>query len=317
MMNKENLKKTIQAIKESDKANLKLFVMTKTGVTKKLKLSTDVSDSLKCIFIDHLVEQFVTTETEYKIKPIDEMNDESANTYYYFTINNIYERLSFFQSFTDTQDLFEFNKFSFKDIEIFFISISDEENRIYLYKKNYSINLLRQGKVLHLYNSNENIDEFKEDILRVDKSFQFLAHNGNVLIANLAMLERQLGYSDVIIKNASETLKVIGTLDLLADMAKLEEMALTTRIAKKVNKIKGSKVIGILSADVTRVQTFIDKIAELKSSLKFNSDNKLEVKSKVAVEKLLKLLDDSYLKSELTEDWYNSLNKDILDKPSQ
>lgn len=289
--------------------------MLKSGKIKNLKISTDVSDSLLKLFVPHLMEEFVTTDTEYKIKPVDEMNDESANTYYFFDTSNMYERLTTFQLFTDTQEVFSFDDASFNDIDVFFISIASDNNKIFLYKKHYPINLLKRGKVLHLFKSNEHIDELKEDILRLDRSFQFLSYDGNVLVANLKMLERQLGYSDIIIKNAKDVLQIISSLDFLADMAKLEEMILTTRIAKKVNQVKNSKVIDVFKADITRVQSFIEKIAELKSSLKFNDDNKLEVTTKVAVEKLLKLLDDAYLKSELTEEWYNSLNKDSIDAP--
>lgn len=314
-MNKERLINVIKNISDSDQKNLKVFVILKSGKVKKLKISTDASDSLLELFVPHLMEDFVSTDTEYKIKSIDEMNDESANTYYYFDTNNMYERLTTFQLFTDTQEVFSFDDAGFRNIEAFFISITAENNRIFLYKKNYPINLLKRGKALHLFNSNENVDEFKEDILRIDRSFQFLAYNGNVLVVNLKVLEQQLGYSDVIIKNAKEILQVISSLDFLADMARLEEMVLTTRIAKKVNRVKNSKVIDVLKADITRVQAFIEKIAELKSSLKFNEHSKLEVNTKVAVEKLLKLLDDAYLKSELTEEWYNSLSKDSIDKP--
>lgn len=315
-MNKESLKDVIQKINDSDQKNLKVFVMLKSGKIKNLKISTDVSDSLLKLFVPYLMEEFVTTDTEYKIKPVDEMNDESANTYYFFDTSNMYERLTTFQLFTDTQEVFSFDDASFNDIETFFISIASEDNKVFLYKKHYPINLLKRGKVLHLFKSNEHIDEFKEDILRLDRSFQFLSYNGNILVANLNMLERQLGYSDIIIKNAKDVLQIISSLDFLADMAKLEEMVLTTRIAKKVNRVKSSRVIDVIKADIKRVQGFIDKIAELKSSLKFNDDNKLEVTTKVAVEKLLKLLDDAYLKSELTEEWYNSLNKDSIDAPS-
>lgn len=314
-MNKESLKDVIQKINDSDQKNLKVFVMLKSGKIKNLKISTDVSDSLLKLFVPHLMEEFVTTDTEYKIKPVDEMNDESANTYYFFDTSNMYERLTTFQLFTDTQEVFSFDDASFNDIDVFFISIASDNNKIFLYKKHYPINLLKRGKVLHLFKSNEHIDELKEDILRLDRSFQFLSYDGNVLVANLKMLERQLGYSDIIIKNAKDVLQIISSLDFLADMAKLEEMVLTTRIAKKVNQVKNSKVIDVFKADITRVQSFIEKIAELKSSLKFNDDNKLEVTTKVAVEKLLKLLDDAYLKSELTEEWYNSLNKDSIDAP--
>lgn len=315
-VNKESLVDVIQQISGSNQANLQLFAMLKIGEVKKINISTNVSDSLLKLFVEHLMEEFVATDVDYKVKPIDEIDDELANTYYYFDTGNVYSKLKSFQEFEGVQDVLNFSESSFSDIEAFFISISDGDTKLFLYKIYYPINLLKRGKALYLFNSKDKVDEFDVDVLRIDKSFQFIAYENNVLVANLKALENQLGYSDIIIRNAKEMLQVINSLDFLSDMTKLEEMVLTSRIAKKINKVKDSKVINIIENDINRVKNFIDRIPDLKSSLKFNEDNKLEIATKVAVDKLLKLLDDAYLKSELTDEWYDALSKGSIEQPT-
>ena len=139
-----------------------------------------------------------------------------------------------------------------------------------------------------------------------------MAIENNILIVNLSMLETQLGYDEVITKKAQETVELIASLDFLEDIAKLEEMVQTKKIAKKINLVKNSQVLDIIQSDINKVKTFIDNIEDLKKSLKFTENNKLKLNSKIGVERFLKLLDDAYLKSELTETLYDSLNKEKM-----
>lgn len=49
-----------------------------------------------------------------------------------------------------------------------------------------------------------------------------------------------------------------------------------------------------------------------KKNLKLTNKDELKVNTKTSVEKLLKLLEDAYLKSELTETLYDSLVKEKI-----
>lgn len=311
-MDVTSFKSTLQELLDSDIANLKLYATTKQGDTKKVSISSDVSDSLLELFKNNITDMFLNEEKEYRLKPIEQSNTEEAKAYYYFTNQTIYEKLEKLHGFNGAQDeeIFNFENTNLNDIETFYISIATEEKSITLYKKNYPINLLKRGKTLFFTKSATTIDEFKNDILKIDQSFQFIACDEHVIIANLSMLEKQLGYDTVITQKAREIVNTIASLGFLEDIVKLQEMTGSTRIAKKLNLIKESQVFSIMQTDVEKVKIFISKIEDLKKSLKFNSENKLQVNSKIGVEKFLKLLDDDYLKSELTENVYDSLSKE-------
>lgn len=310
-MNKENFIKDLKEIFDSN-VNLKLFALRKQGDIKRISISTDASDSLLNLFKDNISATFINDENNYKIKPISMSNAEDANTYYYFEKINIFEKLKSFQEFTNSDEIFNFSEDNLSDIDVFIITISSSSKRITLYKKNYSINLLKRGKTLFFMNSNTNIDELKKDIIKIDQNFQFISYEDKVLIVNINTLEKQLGYSQVITDNAKKVIEIISSLDLIEDILKLEEMVISTRIAKKINLVKDSVVLNIMKTDVEKVKDFILRIDDLKKSLKFNSEDKLQINTKVAVEKFLKLLDDDYLKSELTENIYDSLNKEKI-----
>lgn len=312
-MNVDNLKSILQEILNSDVANIKLYATTKQNETKKISISSDVSDNLLELFKKSIEDMFLDDSKEYRLKSIDDNNDEAAKTYYYFNGENTYERLNVLHNLSSLdEEVFNFENTNLDDIETFYITISNGEKTIALYKKNYGINVLRRGKTIFFTKHNENIDELKKDILKIDHSFQFMAIENNILIVNLSMLETQLGYDEVITKKAQETVELIASLDFLEDIAKLEEMVQTKKIAKKINLVKNSQVLDIIQSDINKVKTFIDSIEDLKKSLKFTEDNKLKLNSKVGVERFLKLLDDAYLKSELTETLYDSLNKEKM-----
>lgn len=312
-MNVDNFKSTLQEILNSNVANIKLYATTKQNETKKISISSDVSDNLLELFKKSIEDMFLDDSKEYRLKSIDDNNDEAAKTYYYFNGENTYERLNVLHNLSSLdEEVFNFENTNLDDIETFYITISNGEKTIALYKKNYAINVLRRGKTIFFTKHNENIDELKKDILKIDHSFQFMAIENNILIVNLSMLETQLGYDEVITKKAQETVELIASLDFLEDIAKLEEMVQTKKIAKKINLVKNSQVLNIIQSDINKVKTFIDNIEDLKKSLKFTEDNKLKLNSKVGVERFLKLLDDAYLKSELTETLYDSLNKEKM-----
>lgn len=312
-MEVENLKEALKDIIENEQTSLELYMIV-NDVIKFATISNEAASNLLQLFKQNISDTLLSNESEYRLKSIDHVHDEDANTYYYFDNENIYEKIENILDFTgDGTDTFSFNDEGFSDIDTFLIKIGTDEHNILLYKKNYPINLMTRGKTLFFRKSDENIDELKDDILKIDRSFQFLVFGNHVLIINLKMLETQLGYESVIIKKAREALATIGAIDFLDDIGKMEEMVSSKRIAKKIHLVRNSPVIDIINTNQPKVVSFIETHPELKKSLKFNDDGKLELKSKVSVEKFLKLLDDDYLKSELTDLLYDSLNKDTLE----
>ena len=312
-MQVDSLKQSLREILENESTTLELYLISPDKEIKFSSISDEASSNLLELFKNNINNKLLDDENENRLKSIDDANDEDAKTYYYFDSDNIYEKIEHFTNFDGTDiENFSFAEMNFGDIDTFLIKIGTDEKHIVLYKKNYPINLLKRGKTIFLTKSNENIDELKDDILKINGNFQFLVLGEHILVLDLNMLETQLGYEDVIIKNAEEALATIGAIDFLDDISKIQEMATSKRIAKKINLVKNSPVIDIIRRDQSKVITFINGHPELKKSLSFNSDGKLELKSKVSVEKFLKLLHDDYLKSELTELLYDSLNKDTL-----
>lgn len=312
-MKVKSFKKTLNEILNNEHIHLELYMITKANDIAFSAISEEASMNLLELFKQHIHDTFLNDENKFRFKSINSANDEDAHTYYYFDSENVHDKIEYLIDFDgEGLNVYSSSDTSFSNIETFLIKIGTDEKYIVLFKKNYPINLLRRGKTLFFRKSGENIDELKDDILKIDRNFQFLVLEKHILVVNLNMLETQLGYESVIIKKAEEALVTIGAIDFLDDISKLEEMVKLKRIAKKVNLVKNSPVIDIIKNNQSKVVTFIENHPELKKRLKFDKDGKLKLKSKVSVEKFLKLLDDDYLKSELTNLLYDSLNKDTL-----
>lgn len=309
-MQVDNLRKKLTSIVDAKQPNLKFYALSDKNI-KELNISDELNDSLIELFRSSISDMFL--DDEYRLKPISEINDEAANTFYYFQNESIHADLDLLQRFdTQKSDILELTQNTLANIQTLFIKLSGDGESVVLYKKKYPINLLKRGRTIFLTKSSEYIDELKDDILRIDRSFQFLAIGDTVIVANLKTLEKDMGYDKAIREQAQKIIKTIASLEFLADMTKLEQMANTPKIAKKINQIKNSPVIDVVKKDKNKIKKIIDEIDELKKSLNFDSEGKLELTSKTGVEKFLKLLNDDYLKSELTEVVYNSLNKENL-----
>jgi len=74
-----------------------------------------------------------------------------------------------------------------------------------------------------------------------------------------------------------------------------------------------SPVLDLIRTEKENVLKFIGEHRTLKDLIKFNSTgDKVQLSSLKSIEAFVKLLDDDYLKSELTKMLYDSQNKDAL-----
>ncbi|NCB11585.1 MAG: DUF616 domain-containing protein [Erysipelotrichia bacterium] len=128
MMNVDNFKSTLQEILNSNVANIKLYATTKQNETKKISISSDVSDNLLELFKKSIEDMFLDQDKEYRLKSIDDNNDEAAKTYYYFNGENTYERLNVLHNLSSLdEEVFNFENTNLDDIETFYITISNGE----------------------------------------------------------------------------------------------------------------------------------------------------------------------------------------------
>ncbi len=134
--------------------------------------------------------------------------------------------------------------------------------------------------------------------------------DGNLIVLKLNILERFFGFEQVIRTQAQNTIALVEALALLEDIEQLNELAANLPNARKLMRIRTSPVLAV---PVVNVINFINNHPELTGKIGFNDDNsRVRLTTGVSKKLFLKLLNDDYLFSQLTELQYESLAKDRL-----
>lgn len=294
---------------------LEFHIVFNDDSIKFARLKDDVAEKLKNQFLLELNSLFLD-DTGYLLRPVNQADENLGNVFYYFDNENLFENLKFIVDFSDQESNsdFSFTEDSFEGIKGFIIKLSNADKSIYIYKKHYPINYLQRASVLRIFKSNDKLEELQHDVLNIDKSFDFVLIDSHIVITKMKTIERFFGYEDYIKQNAIQNITLVEALAFIEDVSHLRSSLEKTRIAKKLNKAMiNSPVLELIRNEKENVLKFIEEHPKLKGLIKFNqAKDKVELTSLKSIEAFVKLLDDDYLKSELTKMLYDSQNKDLM-----
>lgn len=188
----------------------------------------------------------------------------------------------------------------YKNIQALLLKIGTMSNNVILYKHHYPINVLKKTKSVNIFKSGDTFKEADDDIFKIDINFDLMLVENHIIVNKMNILETKLGYRERIISMATNHLEVINALNFIEDISFLQNSIQNSRWTKKLNKVQSSLVINIIQTDLNKVIDFIRTHHTLRS-IRVNNSEKVELNSQKAVEQFLKLLDDDYLYSKLTE----------------
>jgi len=289
------------------------FALIEDGdtVIKRADIEADTQETLKDRFIQSIHETFILNDG-FSFMNISEADDRK-NVIYNYDLDERPENLKIINEVLEdgNRPTFQFNQQSLHDLQAYVIVIGDEMNKIALYKKNHPVNLLYQDRFLLVPISNTRFVPVERDAIVIDKHFDFLEIDEELIILRLNTLERFFGYEEVVRAQAQGTLQIIADNELLEDIEPLNALALDLTNAKKLMKIRNSPVLNV---PVVNVINFIKNHPELTGRIHFNDDEtKISLDTGVSKKLFLKLLNDDYLFSQLTELQYDTYAKDKLD----
>ena len=238
-------------------------------------------------------------DLDEELRPISLMKEVDINLFNdgYFTANN--------------NRIFNFDTDNFEDVA-WVASYGVEGNHIIIYRKTFSVNLLKQGRNLFIFKDVEQIDIVKDDIFRIDGKIDFFLLDNTVMIYNISILEKFNDFKDIVQRSARSSIQQIAAVDLVEDIAKLRERAESDiSFARKLIKVTTNALI-LNVVDKDKIIQFARGHAYLSRRLKVSADNKFDLEKKSAQNLFIQLLDDAFLHSELSSNDYLSPGKDIL-----
>lgn len=199
------------------------------------------------------------------------------------------------------------SKFNPSRIWGFLIHIGRDSESIILFKKHYPINTLKQNVFLLRFLDDSLLLVDNETNIRFNTDFHCFHVNGSWFVKDLSTFEKQFQFEEIEIKRAREDFTKIFDLQLVQDNQNLFETCLGKRIfARKVMRIISSSQVlqrGISNKDIL---AFSKEFEIYRGKFKYASDGKIILSSQKDFNLYLKLMNDDYLVSRLTEAVYDT-----------
>ena len=272
-------------------------------------VSEVLSEELKTMFTETINQRFFNDE-ELILSNISDAN-ELINSAFYYDIDEFPEKLNILQDFDTWQNYanFSFNNDDIKSIKAILITIGNENNYFTVFKHVYSITILKQDKVLGLFPAENRFEKLTNNILQINNTVDFIYVQDNLIINNLKTLTNAYGYKEVIKNQARERVELIRELDLIDNIDELTAFVDNVKYAKRILKINPQSPV--LQLARTRIIDFIRNHEKLSNRIRFNENgDKIMLDTDVSKVITIGILNDDYLKSNLTDLDYESERKE-------
>ncbi|MBO5947444.1 DUF4868 domain-containing protein [bacterium] len=246
--------------------------------------------------------------------------DERSNALYHYDYEECPEELTVFKNFdiknrVNNQDKFNFHNDNINNLYGYIIYFGTMENGFVLFKKHYPISLIKRDSfLLGLIKANERFELIQgDDILRLNGDAQLMLIDGEIYVFDTKILEQSIKFNMLINKAADETIEAIDNLGLLEDIQVLRDSAEEISFARKLSKVKKTSPIFSLNIPKETIVQFTKTTKELAGRFKYSDDGQtIRLDTKKSKEAFLKLINDSFLYSKLTKQYYETSTKDKL-----
>ena len=135
------------------------------------------------------------------------------------------------------------------------------------------------------------------------------------MVIDIKSFEKNFAFETLIHQRAEKTIAEIENIDLLEDIQVLKDSTDDPAYARKLSKVMDNSPIIKLNIPNEKIIKFTQTTPGLIGKFKYSEDSKkIRLDTKVSKTAFIKLLNDDFLRSELTELYYASVAKDNVSK---
>jgi len=315
-MTLEELRNKIESIVQMDAVGLNVYFLLDTEqgqVIKRANIIENVKTNLVAAYKLSL-NQIISNED---LTMIDlSAADDRQSAIYLYDLETQPAVFSYFETIKNDNDenpipLFEFDTDNLSELEGYFISIGDFENNVILYRKQMPINLFKQGKIYLVKGHDTQFDKIDKEFLRIDAKIDVISADDSIVINNISILERHYEFRAIIEHEAEASLENINGLDILENIEVLQERVSDTSFARKLSKISTTSPVFNLPAE--HIMQFVRNHHVLGGEFRYSEDeSKILIDTKKSQNFFLRLMNDDFLHSQLTNYDYMTPAKDRL-----
>jgi len=316
-MNKAELNQSLEFLNNpTGELQIILYACFEEQATKKLDIKAEDLPSIQQLFVDS-INRTVVDKEEFSVIPLSTA-DERGNCFYEYDLD-LPEELQVLETVigNDELEVFNFNNDTFAEIKALVIVLADDNNEMSVYKKLSPIEVLGRGGYM-LWKSNQRLERFEEQLLRISPSFQVVRVGEEVLILNLTTIEKSFGFHDVIMREAAIGLQAIREMSIVSNIETLEELIGNVSFARKLTKTARNSPVIRNNIPNANIIAFSKIHPAIKNKLKYTEDNsQFTLDTKASKDLFIKLMNDDFLISELTKLYYDSLAKDNIEMENE
>jgi hypothetical protein len=315
-MTLEELRTKIESIVQMEAIGLNVYFLLDTEqgqIIKRANIIENVKTNLVTAY-RYSLSQVVANEDLIMIDL--SAADDRQTAIYLYDLEEQPAVFAYFESIqNDNEDnpipLFVFDTDNLADLEGYFISIGDFENNVILYRKQMPINLFRQGKIYLVKGHDTQFDKIDQEFLRIDTKIDVISAEDSIIINNISILERHYEFRAIIEHEAEASLENINGLDILENIEVLQERVSDTTFARKLSKI--STTSPVFNLPTEHIMQFVRNHHILGNEFRYSDDEtKILLDTKKSQNFFLRLMNDDFLHSQLTNYDYMTPAKDRL-----
>lgn len=263
-------------------------------------------DMMKASILERMVDKI------YEVKSYRSADERDA--YYEYDMDEETEEIRLLRETPGNDDIpiFSFNDNSISDLNSLILVITNGNNTISLYKDISGVEKIYTRRRYIIKKSGQQFVRETEDMLNISSSFHMIRIGGETILTDLDILEKRNGFKNIIINQASRDAQRVSDKQIVSNFDYLRttlegDLSLSKKLVKA---LQDSPVLGI---DNDRIIHFAQTNRRLRGKLSFTADNsQIHLTNKKQIQWFLKLINDDFLRSQLTEEEYESGNKDMI-----
>ena len=313
----DNLRANISSVISASGCSAEFFFLLDSREGMKVK-SVDINDTdhteLEGLFIQSVSDTLLLND-ELSLISLSSADDR-RNAIYKYDLDDVPVELSYLKQIIENENFesFDLNADNLSHLEGILILLGNQDAQLALYKHQYPITLLKQDSGFNLMKpkGGNRFKKLDADILKINTKFEFIKINGQYYILDIKALERFFGFHDAVKNVAVQGLENIRITNLVVNCdvlnGRLDDISFARKLVKSA---KNSPVLGKIPNE--QIIFFTNSHPALRGKFKYSDDGtQLNLKTKTSQNLFLKLLNDDFLQSELTNLYYDSIAKDSV-----
>ena len=315
-MTREELQQKLQFIQDDRiTKHLAVYVTPQTTELQLFNIKNDDMGELLDMFIDSVKEKLID-DVHYSIEEYSTtVLRENAIYRYDLPAEHRTTEMNRMQEVIGIQasEYFDTRETPIENITgIYALIKGNEGQNVVVYKHITAVDKTYARSSFLFFKDNDMFQRQKENLLRISPVIHMVMVDNEILLLDMKKLETALGLKDILAREAERDIQAVMDKRLVTNNQHLKKVCEKTSMCKKLrHALTQSKVI-LNGIDNRRIIEFAESKRE-KLKFHFNeAKDAFDIKSKAEAERFIKLLDDDFLRSELTQEDYDSYDKESL-----